>query len=48
MSPREAVHILMLSPLYFYLDTVQRWELVREYCRNMQTVHRNGNEFAVR
>ncbi|MFP7754850.1 hypothetical protein ACLG6S_09380 [Thermodesulfobacteriota bacterium B35] len=33
MSPREAIHILMLSPIYFRLSTVQRWQLVQEYCR---------------
>ncbi len=33
MSPREAIQILMLSPIYFRLSTIQRWELVREYCQ---------------
>jgi hypothetical protein len=32
MSPRQAIHILMLSPIYFRLRPVQRWQLVREYC----------------
>ena len=35
MSTREAVRILMLSPLYFRLRTVQRWRLVQEFCRSM-------------
>lgn len=33
MSPREAIRILMLSPIYFRLSTLQRWQLVREFCR---------------
>ena len=33
MSPREAIRILMLSPIYFRLRPAQRWQLVREYCR---------------
>ncbi len=33
MSPREAIRILMLSPLYFRLSPVQRLQLVREYCQ---------------
>ena len=32
MSPREAIAILMLSPVYFRLSLVERWRLVREYC----------------
>ncbi len=34
MSPREAIRILMLSPVYFRLSLSQRWQLVREYCCN--------------
>ncbi len=33
MSPRDAIHILILSPIYFRLSLRQRLELVREYCR---------------
>jgi len=33
MRPREAVRILMLSPVYFRLNLSQRWRLVCEYCR---------------
>ena len=32
MSPREAIRILMLSPVYFRLTPLQRWQLVRDYC----------------
>jgi len=35
MSPRQAVRILMLSPIYFRLRPVVRWQLVREYCKMM-------------
>jgi len=33
MSPREAIRILMLSPIYFRLRPSQRWQLVCEFCR---------------
>ncbi len=33
MSLREAIRILMLSPIYFRLSLPQRWQLVREYCQ---------------
>jgi len=33
MTPRKAIRILMLSPIYFRLSPAQRWKLVREYCR---------------
>lgn len=32
---RDAVRILMLSPLYFHLTARQRLDLVREYCQAM-------------
>jgi len=35
MSPREAIRILMLSPIYFRLSLTQRLALVREYCQTM-------------
>lgn len=37
MSLREAIRILMLSPIYFRLSLPQRWQLVREYCRTYNT-----------
>ncbi len=33
MTPREAIRILMLSPIYFRLRPLQRWQLVREFCQ---------------
>jgi hypothetical protein len=33
MNPREAIRILMLSPIYFQLGLAQRRKLVFEYCR---------------
>ena len=33
MKPREAIRILMLSPLYFRLSLMQRRVLVREFCQ---------------
>ncbi len=38
MIPRDAVRILMLSPIYFRLTVPQRLELVREYCRVMNVL----------
>ena len=43
MTPRQAVRILMLSPIYFRLTTIERWWLVREYCKSM-----NRKSLAVR
>lgn len=37
MSPREAIHILILSPIYFRLTLSQRLQLVREYCRSINS-----------
>ncbi len=37
MSPREAIRILMLSPIYFRLSPLQRWRLVREYCQQFNS-----------
>jgi len=36
MSPREAIRILMLSPVYFRMRPLQRWQLVCEYCRSYE------------
>lgn len=33
MNHRQAIRILMLSPIYFRLKIAQRWQLVREYCQ---------------
>jgi hypothetical protein len=35
MTSRDAVRILMLSPIYFLLSVPQRLVLVREYCQAM-------------
>ena len=32
MTPREAIQILMLSPIYFRLDPAERKQLIKEYC----------------
>jgi len=44
MNPRQAVRILMLSPVYFRLPTAVRWRLVRDYCARMSrlSVKRSG------
>jgi len=33
MKLRDAVQILMLSPIYFYLPVPQRLLLAKEYCQ---------------
>lgn len=33
MTHQQALKILMLSPLYYKLGTVERMQLVKEYCR---------------
>jgi len=38
MSPRQAVRILMLSPIYFRLRPLVRWRLVCEYCQKMNAL----------
>ncbi len=35
MSFRDAIHILIQSPIYFRLTPPQRLELVKEYCQAM-------------
>lgn len=32
MTARQAIRILMLSPIYFRLDPAQRKQLIKEYC----------------
>jgi hypothetical protein len=32
MTPREAIQILMLSPIYFQLGPAERRQLIKEYC----------------
>lgn len=32
MTPREAIQILMLSPIYFRLEPAERKQLIKEYC----------------
>ncbi len=37
MCIREAIHILMLSPIYFHLTVPQRLQMVREFCKSMKS-----------
>lgn len=32
MTTQEAIHVLMLSPIYFKLSPADRWQLIQEYC----------------
>lgn len=32
MTPKEAIQILMLSPIYFRLEPAERKQLIKEYC----------------
>lgn len=40
MTHQQAVKILMLSPFYFRLGTVDRMQLVKDYCRLYMEVQR--------
>ncbi len=42
MTPRVAIRILMLSPIYFQLSPVQRWYLIREYCQLVNEYEMNS------
>lgn len=33
MTHQQAIKILMLSPVYYRLGTLERMELVKEYCK---------------
>lgn len=37
MSVRDAIHILIQSPIYFRLTVPQRLKLVKEYCQAMNS-----------
>ncbi len=39
MHPRQAVRILMLSPIYFRLRPADRWRLVQEYCQAIDALY---------
>ncbi|WP_306548985.1 hypothetical protein [Desulfobulbus sp.] len=32
MTPKQAIHILMLSPCYWMINLAARKQLVRDYC----------------
>lgn len=40
MTPKQAIHILMLSPCYWRLDLSARKQLIREYCASYEAVWR--------
>lgn len=40
MTPKQAIHILMLSPCYWRLNLSARKQLVREYCASYEEVWR--------
>ena len=43
MNPRQAIHILMLSPCYWLLNLAARKTLVQEYCTTyMSCLRRNS------
>ncbi len=41
MTHQQALKILMLSPLYFRLETHQRMQIVKEYCRQFIEVQKS-------
>ena len=40
MTPKQAIHILMLSPCYWLLNLSARKQLVREYCASFDALWR--------
>lgn len=38
MTPRQAIHILMLSPCYWLLNLPARKQLIIEFCRSYARV----------
>ncbi len=40
MTPKQAIHILMLSPCYWLLNLSARKQLVLEYCASYEAVWR--------
>jgi len=40
MTPKQAIHILMLSPCYWRLSLPARKQLIREYCASYEAVWR--------
>jgi hypothetical protein len=38
MTLRDAIRVLMLSPLYFQLPALQRLQLAKEYCQAINTL----------
>lgn len=40
MTPKQAVHILMLSPCYWLLTLSARKQLVREFCAAFESAWR--------
>ncbi|MDD2464621.1 MAG: hypothetical protein PHI97_11550 [Desulfobulbus sp.] len=37
MTPRQAIHILMLSPCYWRLNLSARKQLINEFCHSFAT-----------
>jgi hypothetical protein len=48
MTHQQALKILMLSPVYFKLETSQRMQLIKDYCRQFIEVQKNQKNKADR
>ena len=44
MKPKQAIHILMLSPCYWLLNPAARKELIREFCAHFEKVDREYDQ----
>jgi hypothetical protein len=42
MTTREAIRILMLSPIYFQLPPINRKQLIKEYCELFEQKEEKG------
>jgi len=40
MKMRQAIRILMLSPVYFLLTPPQRLELIKEFCQKFDKIQK--------
>ena len=40
MTPKQAIHILMLSPCYWLFNLSARKQLIQEYCATYETIWR--------
>lgn len=40
MTHQQAIRILILSPVYFRLETVERMQLIKDYCKQFRDLQK--------